>query len=103
MLSRWCRFSKSLITFFLGIVLALQTASWAVAAPSTFQEIQKNKLLKVCIWPDYFGISYRNSRTNVLEGPGVDMFFDPTAQTIDFSKDSASPWKVEDGDPPPSV
>jgi len=72
-LSRCCRFSKSLITFFLGIVLVLQTASWTVAAPSTFQEIQKNKLLKVCIWPDYFGISYRNSRTNVLEGVDIDL------------------------------
>jgi ABC-type amino acid transport substrate-binding protein len=29
--------------------------------------------LRVCIWPDYFAISWRNPRTGVLEGMDIDM------------------------------
>ena len=31
---------------------------------------------------------------------GVNMFFDPTNQTIDFTQSGPDEWKVEDGDTP---
>ena len=31
---------------------------------------------------------------------GVDMAFDPTHQTIDFTQGAPDEWKVEDGDKP---
>jgi len=49
-----------LSTGFLGIA--------ATAHANTLQEIQKAKVLKVCMWPDYFGISYRNPRSGALQG-----------------------------------
>lgn len=39
----------------------------------TFEDIQKTKILKVCIWPDYFGISYRNPRSGVLQGIDINL------------------------------
>lgn len=35
--------------------------------------IQAENELRVCIWPDYFSISYRNPRTQKLEGIDIDM------------------------------
>ena len=39
----------------------------------TLEDIQKSKTLKVCIWPDYYGISYRNPRSGVLQGVDIDL------------------------------
>ena len=35
--------------------------------------IQNNHELKICYWPDYFGISYRNPKTLELSGIDIDM------------------------------
>ncbi len=35
--------------------------------------IEASKTLRVCIWPDYYGISFRNPKTNQLSGIDVDM------------------------------
>jgi ABC-type amino acid transport substrate-binding protein len=32
-----------------------------------------DKTVRVCIWPDYYGISYRNPKTQVLSGIDIDM------------------------------
>jgi ABC-type amino acid transport substrate-binding protein len=56
------------LCFAFGIVV---TSSFA--SPQSLDDIQKNKLLKVCIWPEYFGISYVNSRTNILQGIDIDL------------------------------
>lgn len=40
----------------------------AVAHANSLENIQRTKVLKVCIWPDYFGVSYRNPRSGVLQG-----------------------------------
>ena len=37
------------------------------------ERIYASEELRVCIWPDYFTITYRNPRTNVLEGIDIDM------------------------------
>lgn len=35
--------------------------------------IQQQHQLKVCIWPDYYGITYRNPKTQELSGIDIDM------------------------------
>jgi ABC-type amino acid transport substrate-binding protein len=35
--------------------------------------IQANHTLRVCIWPDYYGITYRNPRTQLLSGIDIDL------------------------------
>lgn len=48
----------------------------AAAAPTQtgrLQAIRARNELQVCIWPDYFAISYRNPRNGELEGLDIDM------------------------------
>ena len=40
---------------------------------SKLDEIIKNNILKVCIWPQYYGISYLDSRTQELHGIDSDL------------------------------
>jgi ABC-type amino acid transport substrate-binding protein len=35
--------------------------------------IHANHTLRVCIWPDYYGITYRNPRTQLLSGIDIDL------------------------------
>lgn len=56
-------------------------AGAAFAAPTgALETIQRSGVLQVCIWPDYFGISYHNPRTGRFQGVDIDL-----AQ--DFAKD----------------
>jgi ABC-type amino acid transport substrate-binding protein len=51
-------------------------AVWAGAAAaqtSRLDEVRARGELRVCIWPDYFAISYRNPRNGALEGIDIDM------------------------------
>lgn len=57
----------ALASIFLQPVLA-QTS-----APSRLERINATHALRVCIWPDYYGISYRNPKTQQLTGIDVDM------------------------------
>jgi len=50
-------------------LLALPT----MATAELLSEIQQRGVLRVCIWPDYYRISYRNPRTGILEGIDIDM------------------------------
>lgn len=45
----------------------------ATAQASLLDDIRNRNALRVCIWPDYFAISYRNPRTQALEGIDIDM------------------------------
>lgn len=45
----------------------------AAQAPPLLAEIQRRGEVRVCIWPDYFAISYRNPRTSALEGIDIDL------------------------------
>ncbi|MBX3670623.1 MAG: amino acid ABC transporter substrate-binding protein [Rhodocyclaceae bacterium] len=45
----------------------------ACAEPTVLERIQATHLLKVCVWPEYYGISFRNPRTNTLAGIDIDM------------------------------
>jgi cyclohexadienyl dehydratase len=53
----------------LGWLAGLHTAG---AQTSHVDRIAANKELRVCVWPDYYGISYRNARTQQLEGIDID-------------------------------
>jgi ABC-type amino acid transport substrate-binding protein len=46
----------------------------ALAAESpTLQRIRSSGELKVCIWPDYYGVTYRNERTQQLGGIDIEL------------------------------
>lgn len=66
------------------IIAALTLCAMAIPAPERAfaQDIEQNsrldriiasKLLKVCVWPDYYGISYRNPKSGLLDGIDIDM------------------------------
>lgn len=58
------------------IVLILICLGTPVQAETRAQQIQDSGEVRVCIWPDYFTISYRNPRTNILEGIDIDLAYD---------------------------
>jgi cyclohexadienyl dehydratase len=66
--------------------LLLLLACWLLAAPvfgqalGHLEQILARKQLRVCIWPDYYGITLRNPKTQKLEGVDADM-------AIEFAKD----------------
>lgn len=44
-----------------------------LAAPDQLAAIRARGQLQVCIWPEYFSVSYRNPRNGTLEGIDIDM------------------------------
>lgn len=62
---------------YLAALLALSACSqFSLAEPalaSRLERIQKSQKLRVCIWPDYYSISFRNPRTQELSGIDIDM------------------------------
>ena len=58
-------------TLLLVSLLALAPA--AVADGGILERIRDSGTLRVCIWPDYFGISYRDPKTQQLSGIDIDM------------------------------
>ncbi|WP_043744305.1 ABC transporter substrate-binding protein [Paramagnetospirillum magneticum] len=61
----------SLIAAFSLLVLGAQPL--AAAPGGKLAKIRQAGELRVCIWPDYYSISYRNTRTGNLEGIDIDM------------------------------
>lgn len=55
------------------ISLIVLSAVFAFSSESKLDMIIKNKELKVCIWPQYYGISYIDSRTQKLVGIDSDL------------------------------
>lgn len=51
---------------------ALLLAGPALAAPAG-QRVKDSGELRVCIWPDYYGVSLRNPRTGQLAGIDIDL------------------------------
>lgn len=56
----------------LAAALLALLAPWA-AAGGTLERIQRGGELRVCIWPDYYGISLRNPRTGELSGLDIEL------------------------------
>ena len=58
----------------LPAVLCLVAASAASAAAAPrLQRIKEAKELRVCIWPEYYGVTYRNPKTRLLSGIDIDI------------------------------
>ena len=55
------------------LTLALFLCGAAHAAGNRLDRVLADKKVRVCIWPDYYGISYRNPKTQELSGIDVDM------------------------------
>lgn len=55
---------------------ALLALTWSALAsatePDLLTRVQTAKVLRVCIWPDYYGISYRNPKNQQLAGIDID-------------------------------
>lgn len=60
----FCRLAILAVSF----LAVISTSATASAASVREEAIQTAGKLKVCIWPDYFSISYRNKKTGELEG-----------------------------------
>ena len=48
-------------------------AASAAAAPPHLQRVSEAKELRVCIWPEYYGVTYRNPKTRLLSGIDIDI------------------------------
>ncbi|MDI4634360.1 amino acid ABC transporter substrate-binding protein [Pelomonas sp. V22] len=48
-------------------------AQSAQANASTLERVRSSGKLRVCIWPDYYGITYRNPRNDKLEGIDIEL------------------------------
>lgn len=59
-----------------GLLLAGMLSGGARAEPpegGRLDRVRASGTLRVCVWPDYFGITYRNPRTQELSGIDVDL------------------------------
>lgn len=54
------------------LMLSISAAS-SFARIGVLEQIAASKTLRVCVWPDYFGISYRDPKTRQLTGIDIDM------------------------------
>lgn len=48
-------------------------ASGAATAAGVLDRVRAKETVRVCIWPDYFGVSHRNPNTQQLEGVDIDL------------------------------
>lgn len=62
-----------LIPLALGLAALFLALPVAAAPGSRLEHVLATKRLQVCIWPDYYGISWRNPKTQLLSGIDVDM------------------------------
>ena len=51
----------------------LPLASAQQGKPSVLERIKATQTVRVCIWPDYYGITFRNPKTRQLTGIDIDM------------------------------
>lgn len=49
------------------------TAAASAATSPVLQRVAANGVLRVCIWPDYYGITYRHPRDETLSGIDIDL------------------------------
>ena len=57
----------------LPLLAAALTLPSMPADAQTLQRVQQRGELRVCIWPDYYGISYRDPRTQQMQGLDIDL------------------------------
>ena len=66
------RIAAGLAAFALAIFAVTAPATPAWAGPVQ-QRVQATATVRVCIWPDYYGVSFRSPRTGLLTGIDVDL------------------------------
>ncbi len=59
--------------FFKLLILALLLQSSVYGEDDKLDKIIKNNKIKVCIWTEYYGISYLDARTQTLVGIDSDL------------------------------
>jgi ABC-type amino acid transport substrate-binding protein len=59
-------------TCFFALLLASLLVPLQAMAQGRLERIAETGALRVCIWPDYYGISFRNPRTGRLAGIDID-------------------------------
>ena len=59
--------------FWLLLTLAAAPAFAADISADRLARVLQSQTLRVCIWPDYYGITYRNPRTQELSGIDIDL------------------------------
>lgn len=57
----------------LALILLVPSASAFAAPDSRLDRIVATQTLRVCVWPDYYGISWRNPKTAALVGIDIDL------------------------------
>lgn len=62
-----------LFTFVTALFIVVSFGVCSANATGRLEKIAADKKLRVCMWPDYYAISFRNPRTNALEGVDIDM------------------------------
>lgn len=63
-------------SIFLSCALLVGHSGLAVAQPAATSHLDRvlaSKELRVCIWPDYYSITYRNPKTQQLSGIDIDL------------------------------
>jgi ABC-type amino acid transport substrate-binding protein len=65
--------SRMLRRYAAGLVLLMLTLCGTGACAGTLEDVRRAGTLKVCIWPNYFAISYRNPRTGLLQGIDIEL------------------------------
>lgn len=73
MLKKTLVMALSLCTASIITTNALATEVSKANSSDRLQQISAQKKLRVCIWPDYFSISYKNRKTGQLEGIDIDL------------------------------
>lgn len=67
-MSRFSFFRRTATLLLAGALLA--PAAWA---GTVADRVKASGTLRVCVWPDYYGVSFRNPRTQQLAGIDVDL------------------------------
>jgi ABC-type amino acid transport substrate-binding protein len=86
---------------FLRVALAALlplAAAQAAYAGAVLDRVSASSSVRVCIWPDYYGVTYRNPRTQQLGGVDVELsqeFGKDLAKTV-VHVDSSFPKLIED-------
>jgi ABC-type amino acid transport substrate-binding protein len=67
--------SSALSAFGLAAALAGLALAWPATAlaGTTLDHVKSAGAVRVCIWPDYYGISFRNPRNQQLSGIDIDL------------------------------
>jgi cyclohexadienyl dehydratase len=55
------------------LAIGLPMAGSGLMAGSIHERVRASKTIRVCIWPDYYGITFRNPRTQDLVGIDIDL------------------------------